>query len=414
MTWDLWVTAAPAALAWGAVAYKLPSLARSPAAPALRAYFRALLCLAMSMTLLVPTLYRMVGTWTGEPNAARLFSDCIGLVMAWNAVTLLLYQAHGDDPPGAQRLARRRPLVLVAILVAEVTLFVLAPLDVPAVDFVARYGDEPSAVAYLALGLSAIGWMTIDVARACWRHGAKLEGDLLRFGVRWVAAAGVLGFLYAAYNVAYIVAKLAGVGALPAPTGVSRALLGSATALIAIGSTMPDWGHRVSRWARHYRALRRLHPLWTELCRAAPHVALAQPPSAFVDAVQVRDIEFRLYRRVIEIRDARLALRPYLHHAAGVAADAAARRCGLSGRAADAFVEATNLAAAARARAAGATAGQDAESGPPNGGQTFDDELAWLLLVAEHFANPAVRQPAAGSSLVEDGGPARYTRTPTG
>ncbi len=410
MTWDLWVTGAPAALAWGAVAYKFPSMARNPGAPALRAYFGALLCLAVSMTLLVPTLYRVVGTWTGEPNAARLLSDCIGLVMAWNAVTLLLYQAHGDDPPGAQRLARRRPLVLVAILVAEVALFVQAPLDVPAVGFVARYAEEPSAVAYLALGLSAIGWMTIDVARACWRHGAKLEGDLLRFGVRWVAAAGVLGFLYAAYNVAYVIAKLAGVGALPAPTGVSRALLGSATALIAVGSTMPDWGHRISRWVADYRALRRLYPLWAELCLAAPHVALTQPPSAFVDAVQIRDIGFRLYRRVIEIRDARLALRPHLHHPARVAANEAARCSGLRGQAADAFVEAANLAAASRARAAGAEPDLDAKPDPPSGGETFAEELGWLLLVADHFAPAGVRHPATGGSLAEDGGPGPYTQ----
>jgi hypothetical protein len=43
-----------------------------------------------------------------------------------------------------------------------------------------------------------------------------------------------------------------------------------------------------------------------------PEIALDPAPSGFRDTLRIRDLDFRLYRRIIEIRDGRLALRPFL------------------------------------------------------------------------------------------------------
>ena len=54
-----------------------------------------------------------------------------------------------------------------------------------------------------------------------------------------------------------------------------------------------------------------LYPLWTDLLRDVPQVALEPPASRWRDRLQVRDLEFRLYRRVIEIEDCLCALDRY-------------------------------------------------------------------------------------------------------
>jgi len=64
------------------------------------------------------------------------------------------------------------------------------------------------------------------------------------------------------------------------------------------------------------------------------------------------DLKFRLYRRVIEIADARLLLRPYLDPAVTEAARHAATAQGLHGDQLRATIRATELAAALDAHAA--------------------------------------------------------------
>lgn len=66
---------------------------------------------------------------------------------------------------------------------------------------------------------------------------------------------------------------------------------------------------RRRRWYRDYRSLRCLYPLWRDLCRRVPSVALVPPPSALRDRLRIRHLDFWLARRVVEIQDARRALR---------------------------------------------------------------------------------------------------------
>src|SRR5439155_23768653 len=102
-----------------------------------------------------------------------------------------------------------------------------------------------------------------------------------------------------------------------------------------------------------------------------------------------RDLDFRLYRRVIEIRDGRLALRGFLDERVAATADALGRRAGLSGDALAAATEAAVIAAALRAKAAGAPARPPAAE-PVTGGRDLADEVAWLTQVARAFAGSPV------------------------
>ncbi|MFD0573204.1 DUF6545 domain-containing protein [Kitasatospora gansuensis] len=94
------------------------------------------------------------------------------------------------------------------------------------------------------------------------------------------------------------------------------------------------------RWVRAWTAYWRIGPLWTALHRAVPEIALSTPTTRLRPAFP-RGAEFALYRRIIEIHDGLLALRPYVHPGvhtwavatAGGRARAATRRPGLRPRA---------------------------------------------------------------------------------
>jgi hypothetical protein len=74
--------------------------------------------------------------------------------------------------------------------------------------------------------------------------------------------------------------------------------------LFAAGALLPALGG-LWRWSANYLALQRLRPLWLASVAAAPQVVLGDPPSRLRDLFTVRGVDLRLYRRIIEIKDAR-------------------------------------------------------------------------------------------------------------
>jgi diguanylate cyclase (GGDEF)-like protein len=151
----------------------------------------------------------------------------------------------------------------------------------------------------------------------------------------------------------------------------------------------------VSRYCRTWAAWARLRPLWALLVKAAPDVKLSASPGTRFSA------RYHLHRRVVEIRDAELALRPFLDgRAIGEAADAA-RRAGLPEDERDATIEAVMIVTAldARRRGAGGHGSQDdgrIMSEPRN---DLESETARLLQVRRAIRHsPIVRQAAAAGN----------------
>jgi hypothetical protein len=150
----------------------------------------------------------------------------------------------------------------------------------------------------------------------------------------------------------------------------------------------PGTGHRAGAWVR-------LRPLWALLVQAVPEVKLPTPPDTRFSP------RYHLHRRVIEIRDAELALRPFQDSRATPEAADAAGRAGLPHDERDAAIEAVMIVTAldARRRGAEAQGGADAErilSEPPN---DLESETARLLLVCRAVRHsPIVRQAAAAKN----------------
>ncbi|MEV4443151.1 MAB_1171c family putative transporter, partial [Streptomyces sp. NPDC049577] len=157
-------------------------------------------------------------------------------------------------------------------------------------------------------------------------------------------------------------------------------------------------GRRLAAYRRH----RRLYPLWAALHEAIPTIALTPAHSPFADRLTVRRLEFRLYRRVIEIRDGQLALRGHYDPAAEEEARRAGVAAGLSGDALRAHLEAVRIRAALahRARHGAAAAGHTPAGPPAPGGPSehtgLSDETAWLVRVATAFAALPPSVAAAG------------------
>jgi hypothetical protein len=137
------------------------------------------------------------------------------------------------------------------------------------------------------------------------------------------------------------------------------------------------------------RLLRQLRPLHAALLDAVPEAARPEVPGRPGPRV-------RLHRAVVEIREAVLALRPYVDPELAAAARKVMHPAGLAGDEAAAAAEASVLAAALRARASGPPA--LAAGGVPEWqhmpGPDLPSEAAWLVRVARAFD----RDSQAGSA----------------
>jgi hypothetical protein len=182
-----------------------------------------------------------------------------------------------------------------------------------------------------------------------------------------------------ANRVVYQISHAAGSRALDgtAAQNVSRLLLAMMLLLFAAGGALPALGG-LRRWISRYVALQRLRPLWLELSTAAPGVVLGDPPGRLGELLAVRGVKLRLYRRVIEIRDAQWLL---VGHAGDGAQDAESLRAAVTtGR---------------RPSQAGSPGHAGAAHGPPGasqsaGGPDVDTEVRALLGLARAYRDAAV------------------------
>lgn len=397
-----------AAMAWSACLYKLRDLRHDRRNPTLRALCGAIALPALAFTLAPPWVYLRVDHALGIANLATLM--IYGCVVVHSAIAQVLLLHWTYPPEQARRRARWRLLVGGLALATMITLFLLAsvPQERPT-DFDARYAGTPPVGAFLVVFFTAFAVGLAGIMRLCWRY-ARAAGRLwLRRGLRLTAVGAGFALAYCGCKLVYVVGRPLGED-LPAWNLAAPVCAAIGAPLLSVGLTIPGWGPRLSALGARidrYRSYRELQPLWLALCQSMPEIALVPPTSATRDRFAFGDVDFRLYRRVIEIQDGRLALRPYL--AGGVAATARqlANAAGLVGDQLQAAVEAASLAAALRAKASeqdemGATTLGEAGGEPAGhpGGADLSSEIAWLVQVARAFD----RSPVVAATLTANSG----------
>ncbi len=307
------VSAFAVTVLWIAVLAQFPSHRN---APLRRAVWYTIALLAAIGTLDLPVIGARLDTATGLPNAA----DVAQHVLAITAATLGQYCA--EQVIGGRRRTRLSGWVQAALPAATVAamlvLFALSPARTHPTDaarytdFPMQYAAHPQAFAYWLIFAVYLGTAFTLIARMAWRYGRRAGRTPLGCGLVLIAAGMVAGLGYLGYGTAVVAARAAGVqGAfISTAPGIIQSLFGALIAAVAVGSLLPATGYcPLLRRLALYWSLRRLYPLWAGLCQAVPGIAL-DPVPVWADRLDPRDLQMRLYRRVIEIRDGYLALTP--------------------------------------------------------------------------------------------------------
>ncbi|MFD4669440.1 MAB_1171c family putative transporter [Lentzea sp. NPDC058450] len=184
-----------------------------------------------------------------------------------------------------------------------------AVMAVSCVDFAQIYGTQsimeiqrrPSVLAYqVALTGYPVGCLVV-FAVSLSRDAARRRRGTFRAGLHVIVAAAVATIGWGLFSgLPSVTFALTGFGVaefLP----VSRNIGLVAMTLWVAGALLTAWDGAV-RLVRTWLGIRAVTPLWRALVAAQPQIAL---PAR-------HDLEFTLYRRVIEIRDGLLALRAHV------------------------------------------------------------------------------------------------------
>ncbi|MBB1247063.1 hypothetical protein GL263_26460 [Streptomyces durbertensis] len=329
------------ALLWGMVLWRAPAAYRAPGQRMLWLTFAAL---TVSMTLRLPGVMHAIDEGTGVNNLSTLCKHFFGIT----AAAALLEFVFGITRPGSRQGVRLRFATALGTFLVLTALFTVIPRDVAADRFFEAHAGAPAATAYLLVWYAYLG-TAMAVAASLFLSAARQAGaGWLRTGLRLLGAGTGAGVLYALLRVGYLLLRLVGVAGDaedPAATDATDLLKHAAILLILFGTVIPAWGigWRGLRQARHLRRLRRL---WTELTEAVPEVVLDEE-------LRRGELRLRLHRRIVEIRDAVLALQPYIDDELRAAAWRAAENSGAEGERLRAVADACWVETARRAKLAG-------------------------------------------------------------
>jgi len=299
--------------------------------------WRALLLLAVLATLKDPWvrggLDRSVpGSAAWQPVVPHLAALSAGYIAVELARGIAL---PTDEAPHG---ARVRVTALVAALVTELGLSVWL-VDT---DHSIELGDQPPGTAGTAYWLVFLGGLGVALARlttgTLWFRKRTAPGSM-RTSVTLVGVGSVTGLLYVLQKAALLVADRWPIGASYARVApsVGDVLIAAALLLIGVGCCYPLLDRlAIPARVRRAAAYRDLAPLWWAMYRATPSIALDPPvgvagTTLLLPFRRLRELDVQLYRRVIEIRDGGLALRPFTPRVSGDEVRKEAVRMGISG-----------------------------------------------------------------------------------
>jgi hypothetical protein len=317
------------------------------------------------------------------PHLSRLMSNSASIAAATSVVAASFRM--NLTPEEAGRRIRRRLVLAAALLTGMAGLFLSEVLIAPSGK---RYA------LYLGLFVSYLSLALVDLMRQALRQSRSTRRGSVRFGLRLASAGCVLGLVYAGYKTSVLTAlalgrplvgrdgpKCSSLIAPPCVFSVTAPAL--AVLLIGVGLTLPALLYPISQSRRRQweiRSFLALEPLWRDLADAMPHIVLRTPED---DGDMDHDPAFLLQRRVVEISDGLLELRPYRPQQV---LEAAAQGVDTETRPGAASME----AALARAALAGLRVGRqpaDVVTSEifPRGGD-LRAETEWLVAVADAYA----------------------------
>lgn len=335
------------------------------------------------------------------PHVARLLSNSASLAAA-TSVLALSFQVNLQELEARRRIRLRLALLGASVLGMSV-LFTWEQLT---------HRSPQIYALYLLVFISYLSFAIIDFLRQALEQSKSTRRSSVRIGLRTAAAGCLFALVYAAYKLTILFSLGLGFHLLSAHSECSSFVAtrcifsvdspALAVLLICLGLTLPAVVYPITQARRHrweIRSLDALDPLWQDLSAAMPEIVL---PAGALDEEPATDADFILQRRVIEISDGILALRPYRsQHVQDAAAQSAGRATG--GNAA--VVEAAIIEAALASLQEGQYPNEIA---PPS---TTDitvrkdlrADVHWLLQVASAYTLSSAARVAEGGKPEQTG-----------
>lgn len=290
--------------------------------------------------------------------------------------------------PAARRAVRTHHAVAVGVIVTAVCLYLAARLRTVGGELLA-----PGPHRWMLAGYDAL--VTLYTAACVGLLALRLDARTrstapgpTRSALRLITWSTAAGLLWSAWGVDDVLGA-ARTGFQTGGEDTASTLLGGVcVSLILAGACRAGWGRgwaALTGWIAAYRRYRALEPLWAAMHSSFPEVVLLP----VVRPLPPLDIRLALYRRVIEIHDARLLLDRHLDADGAERVREAFRHDGSRPVQADATLEAAMLATALRHVGADTVLPARSEScwqRPETAPGELDAEADWLGQVAQAFA----------------------------
>ncbi|WP_250031730.1 MAB_1171c family putative transporter [Paractinoplanes maris] len=386
------------------LALRVDSLRRDPHNPFLRS-----VCVVLALT--------TTGAIAGIPAVATPLETSSGIVAVWILVPVtaagaavwsmfLLWTYPLSRAAGKIRAGLVFYVIAIAVIIA---LTVESQGSITAEEII-RNEEEPESLwavtpyvrdAYL-IYTAVTGFIWANAAVSSVLLVRLVDRRWLRRGLWTLFSAYVLFFLHAASVAGYFISVRVG-SDIPVLRDAGLICAGLAGILSTAGVVLPTLGPRWDRLLWY----RRLEPLWSAIYETVPHVALERPGTTRLDGWNPWGSDFRVYRRVIEIRDGILALRAHFDREVGALARHLGHAAGQTGSELDATVMAAQLTAAIRDKQNGLSPHrQDITENPPrSGGHDLDSEIDLLLPLTKAFSTSQIVRTAT-AARPRLGGPA--------
>ena len=371
-----------AVVAWSVLGYRLRHLRREPGNVFLRLFCLTTLIVAATFTVALPPVLSRLEQATGV-----LAIWYTGLIVVGCPIELLTFLAWTHPPSIAWR--RIRP----QFVLSGITLAAMAILDIRGAAGtrrldIAAHAQAPELL-YGTVGyvrdamLLYLGYLAVSAgysAHLTWQQASVADRRWLGRGLRVIATSCAMAVVMSLGFIIMFVG-LRWHAPVTQIEAAATAVAGAGMLTAAVGVTMPTWG----LWVDRYLAYHRLFPLWLATYLTFPTLILNPPAIVWLNRWLPWNINFRLYRRVVEIRDGWLALRPYISQQTVEHARHLAELSGLTGVDLHAAVAAHTLAIALHDKALGRTAAHDQSPTTEYGGEELTDEVEWLLKVTSAF-----------------------------
>lgn len=258
-------------------------------------------------------VFRPLDALIGIPNLTKLLVHGSMILFSVYVLRLLSFWRY---PDAQARMRARISLALGSLAVgALAALILLAPIhDEYTIHFWKSFAGQRYMFWYLVIFLASFGVALLEIGRHSWKYANDaVHSPWLRRGLRVTTTGAYIALVYCLCRGIYLFALQAHVRIeFLVDLAIPFACVGQT--LCFIGLTMPSWGpyltnHKARRG--QLRSCRSLHPLWFALCQAFPTISLHSPVESR-DNQDADNVDYLLYRRMIEIRDGLLVLRPYL------------------------------------------------------------------------------------------------------